>query len=94
MNDDEFKEWVRIIGLWFAGIMGAVIGLYLLIVAGWATHAYINQIDPDPPMCRHEQTCQDKYGQLVRCVRRYEADDAGNAINLPDPPASVADAGK
>lgn len=92
MNDDEFKEWVRIIGLWFAGIMGAVIGLYLLIVAGWATHAYINQIDPDPPMCRHEQTCQDKYGALVRCRLKYEADDAGHPINLREEPAN--DAGK
>lgn len=86
MDEVGFWRSVRVVGILSGALLSVFIVLYLIIVAGYATHAYINRIDPDPPTCVHDQTCQDSYGSLVKCTRTYSADDAGRPINLPDAP--------
>jgi len=61
MDDEDFKSAARWCALIIGGIMGAMIALYLIIVAGWAAHAYINQIDPDPPSCNEYIKDNDGY---------------------------------
>jgi hypothetical protein len=86
MDEDEFWQGVRVIGLIAGGLLTACVVIYLIFVAGFATHAYINRIDPDPPVCVHDETCQDRYGGLVTCTKSYPSDGAGHPINLPAAP--------
>jgi hypothetical protein len=94
MDDEDFKKYLRLAGFIVFCVMGSMLTIYLLIVAGWATSAYVNQLSPDLPVCVHQQLCQDRYGALVQCTRKYLADDAGHAINLPVDPEASKDAGR
>lgn len=74
MDDESFKKALRAAVLIGGCVMGAIIGIYLLVVAGYAAHAYINQIDPDPPylgLCSDQ--CKDNYGNLINCTHKVYA---------------------
>jgi hypothetical protein len=91
MDEKEFWAALRMGSLILGGILGAFIIVYLIFVAGYAAHAYINRIDPDPPYCVTVEKSADARGHLYDTTVKHPLTDAGQPTNL-DP--TLSDAGK
>lgn len=53
MDDDDFKATMRAALAIGSIIIFSVLGIMLLIVAGWEVKAHVDKISPDAPHCTY-----------------------------------------